>query len=73
MNKYMHLCCLQPGYFDGDQICLGFRNIKMSELLVNSLQQIRREQRATKKYREFMGFEVAPTDYSYILIKMDKP
>ncbi len=72
MTKYMHTLNGKPAsFFGGEQICFaGDRGGKIK--LVNSLKQIRKEQKITKKFREKMGWDdYHEWDYDYALVEND--
>jgi len=53
-------------YYDGEQIYYGSRRSGVKT--VNTLAQIKKEQRATNKWRKKKGFDVHPLDYDYMRI-----
>lgn len=54
-EKYMHLIDGEPARFDGEQICYADKR-RFPVKLVDSLIQIRKEQRKSKAYRKAHGF-----------------
>ena len=54
MKKYMHTLSGRPGLFDGQIVHAG-KSIRLTDL-VDSLEQIRKEQKLSKKYREDRGW-----------------
>lgn len=66
--KYMHLLDNQPAFFDGDQICYAKQGISDKRLFVDSLDQIRREQRATIDYRAANSFGHEGFTYCYLRV-----
>lgn len=69
MNKYMHTIDGKPAFFHGGQICFVRQGVAMSELLVPTLRQIRREQQAAIAYRREKGWRVF--GYDYIRVRVD--
>lgn len=66
-TKYMHLIDNCPGRFSGKQICYaGEKGFKVT--LVNSLKQIKKEQKLSKEFRESQGW--CDTSYSYVLVEI---
>ena len=64
---YMHTIDGQPAlYWPGHQICYCNRIQRNAPPLATSLAQIRREQRATKRYRKAWGFVDEAGKYSYV-------
>ena len=53
-------------YYDKEQICYGMR--RQGVKTVNTLAQIKKEQRATNKWRKKQGYDVRPLDYDYMRI-----
>lgn len=69
MNKYMHLIEGKPAKFDGEMISFVCDGVRLDELLVDSLAQIRREQRASREYRERLA--MCWMDYDYLRVKVN--
>ena len=64
---YLHTIDNKPAAFEGTQICfLNFYGEAFA--LASSLKQIRKEQRATKKYRRQMGFAYDENRYGYFRV-----
>lgn len=61
---YVHTIDGRPAqYFPGSQICFSpWRGITRT---ATSLRQIRREQRASIRWRREKGYEASPSDYGY--------
>ena len=53
---YLHTLDGQPADFSGEQVCYAVHYGKPNKL-ATSLKQIRREQQASREYRERIGFE----------------
>lgn len=70
MKYYMHTISGKPAIFQDQIVFAGSHGIKLSEM-ATSLQQIRREQKLSTKYREERGWDDTPNpwEYDYILIK----
>lgn len=64
VSKYMHTINGKPGTFDGYQICYATFYGKPN-ILCESLDQIRKEQRLTKENRERDGFKIC-SDYRHL-------
>ena len=52
---------LPAQYYEGGQICYGSRRSGIKT--VNTLAQIKKEQRATNKWRKKLGYDTHPLDY----------
>ena len=63
-TKYIHTIKGRAATFDGYQICYSTFSGKPN-LLVDSLAQIKREQKITISNRRRDGFQVSPEDYSH--------
>lgn len=63
---YIHTIDDQPGEFDGDQICFASNYRHRPNVPAESLAQIKREQRATLRYRKSLGFSNEGTKYGYV-------
>ena len=57
---------LPAQYYDEEQICYGSRRSGVKT--VNTLAQIKKEQRATNKWRKKKGYHTRPLDYDYMRI-----
>lgn len=64
--KYMHLLNGEPAYFDGEMICFARHGVPAARLIVDSLDEIRAQQRASREYREAMDFDIH--EYSYLRV-----
>ena len=65
---YMHTIEGCPAFFDKDQICYANNyGAWAHNVLVNSLGQIRNEQKRSIKYRTDLGLEDSHDKYNYIL------
>lgn len=63
---YLHTIDDKPASFDGDQVC--FLGRRETGTLCKSLQQIRAQQIATKRYRAAMGFSGDKFTLGYIRV-----
>jgi hypothetical protein len=61
---YMHTIDDKPASFDGDQVC--FLGLRDRGVLCKSLQQIRTQQMATKRYRSAAGFSTDKFTLGYV-------
>ena len=57
---------LPAQYYEGEQICYGMRRSGVKT--VDTLAQIKKEQRATSKYRKKLGYDSHLLDYDYMRI-----
>lgn len=57
---------LPAEYYDKEQICYGSRRTGVKT--VNTLAQIKKEQRASNKWRKKKGYETHILDYDYMRI-----
>lgn len=57
---------LPAQYYDGEQICYGMRRCGVKT--VDTLAQIKKEQRASIKFRKKQGWEEDGFDYDYMRI-----
>jgi len=57
---------LPAQYYKGEQICFGMRRCGIKT--VDTLAQIKKEQRASNKWRKKKGYDVHPLDYDYMRI-----
>ena len=65
MSKYMHTINGFPATFDGYQICFS-TFYGPANKLCNSLAQVRKEQRATKRNRRRDGFDFNKSEYGHL-------
>ncbi len=64
----MHLISGRPGFYhNNQQIC--FANKRNPPVLVDTLEQIKDQQRLTKKWRKAKGFK-PDNDYDWIRVKV---
>jgi len=64
---FIHMIRGNPAqYYKGQQICFGDRRYGIKT--VDTLEQIRKEQRASHKWRRDAGFDVDESDYDYMRI-----
>ncbi len=64
---FIHILNGYPAQYDkGEQICYGSRRSGVKT--VNSLAQIKKDQRASCKWRKKQGFEINETVYDYMRI-----
>uniref|UniRef100_A0A6H1ZRX2 Uncharacterized protein n=1 Tax=viral metagenome TaxID=1070528 RepID=A0A6H1ZRX2_9ZZZZ len=69
--KYIHTINGSPAIFHkGGQIC--YTTYNRATKLVNSLSQIKKEQKLSKKWRKKMGFLNSIIKYGWIKIAIDK-
>lgn len=64
-NKYLHTINGQPAGYNGNQICYGWAGMP----LANTLKQIRKEQRLTKKERKKWGCD-DEDKYGYLRVEV---
>lgn len=57
---------LPAEYYDEEQICYGMRRCGVKT--VDTLAQIKKEQRASNKWRKKRGYEIHLLDYDYMRI-----
>jgi hypothetical protein len=67
-NWYMHTLGGVPAYYDpGTQVVLGTGKPGVKYLCV-SLEQLREEQAASKRWRELQGLSDSAREYGYVVI-----
>lgn len=66
--KYMHTIDGQPGNYRGGQIC--FSVVTQPIQLADSLEQIRREQKASDRWRAIKGYGVARVQFGYRRVRV---
>lgn len=66
MNIYLHTLNGQPGVFNGEQVCYCTQTYGNCREPAYSLEQIRREQRASVRWRKSKGFETHEDKMSYV-------
>jgi hypothetical protein len=63
---FMHTLDNHPAFFSGDQIC--YAPYRRHVPLVESLTQIKRDQRASEQYRNANGYQDHSPKYGYIRV-----
>ncbi len=71
-NYYLHTLDDKPAYFDGRQICFCFQggDHRSRQRLVRDLKQIRKEQEASRRWRDEMGYENSVWRYGYVRVSL---
>lgn len=70
--KYMHLIDGEPANYVKNQQIVRVNNSKRKPIrLVESLEQVRREQQASDRWRNDQGFSVDSSIYSYAKVLVD--
>lgn len=69
-TKYLHTINSQPAFFSepDEQICFITRYGPSRHALRDSLRQIRKDQAATKEFRESCGHDYDDKEYGYVRI-----
>lgn len=62
-KRYMHIINGRPAAYDGHQVC--YLTSRFRNPLRDTLDEIRREQRASAKWRQERGY--SPTTYDHIM------
>jgi hypothetical protein len=70
-TMYMHTLRGEPGHFVQGQICYAKNGTALSELLVGSLREIRRQQQDSIRFRRLRGFDSDVNEYSYLRVKVN--
>jgi len=69
---YIHTMDGRPArYYPGEQICFAHSKEKLSDLAVNSLDLIRKQQQLSDEWRKSKGLEVAGWNHDYLIIYVD--
>lgn len=67
-NVYMHTMDFRPAYFNGEQLVHAYRGMPLDDLLVNSLKEIRQQQKKATEFRRSHGWDA--DGYGYMLFKV---
>lgn len=70
-TKYMHLIDGKPAYFDGDQLVYAGHGVRLDELLVDSLHEIRQQRGASQRFRYKLK-DYDDQGYSYLRVRVSK-
>lgn len=71
LKKYMHTINGRPAILCNKMLYLASGRHNFEDLFVNTLLEIRRQQKTDKEYRKNMEFKNKP-QYGYFLIYVDK-
>lgn len=69
---YMHTLNGKPATFSGDQICYAAPSKKYPATLATSMAQIRRERRATERFRRRHGFWSVNDSYKHVTVSLPR-
>lgn len=66
-TRYMHTIDRQPAFYDGNQIVFASGVVKQT---ASTIRQIRREQRATRRWRRDQGYSLEVGQLGYVRVEM---
>ncbi len=67
--KYIHTLGGQPAFYDGEQICFAGTTKSSAVVIVESIDQIRREQALSKKWRKSKGFMPTSFEAGWVYVR----